>query len=157
MSEDHGTSEGEDDGPLLQKIEASFLKSGGMASDAVEGSDGQGGGDLFSEIHLNEVKKLERQLEQLETEKNALFQRLRDAQETAENVRLEAATRHIQLSKLDAYLASLLHLHETLDISSSSVVSLDFFFSKLKKNFAMFYSLIFFISIIIILGNWHFR
>jgi len=143
MSEDHGTSEGEDDGPLLQKIEASFLKSGGMASDAVEGSDGQGGGDLFSEIHLNEVKKLERQLEQLETEKNALFQRLRDAQETAENVRLEAATRHIQLSKLDAYLASLLHLHETLDNSSSSVVSFDFFFSELKQIFAMFYALIF--------------
>ena len=124
MSEDHGTSEGEDDGPLLQKLEATFLKSGGVPNDGVEVSDGQGGGDLFSEIHLNEVKKLERQLEQLETEKNSLFQRLREAQETAENVRLEAATRHIQLSKLDAYLASLLHLHETLETANNPSVIL---------------------------------
>lgn len=126
MADDHGTSEGEDDGPLLQKLEATFLKSGGVPTDGVEGSDGQGGGDLFSEIHLNEVKKLERQLEQLETEKNSLFQRLREAQETAENVRFEAATRHIQLSKLDAYLASLLHLHETLETTNNSSVTFKF-------------------------------
>ncbi len=113
LSEEQGGSEGEDDGPLLQKLESNFLKSGG---DSAEGVDGGGkGGDLFSEIHLNEVKKLERQLEQLETEKGLLFQRLREAQDAAEHVRQEAATRHVQLAKLDAYLASLLHLHEPVE------------------------------------------
>lgn len=85
---------------------------------------GQGGGDLFSEIHLNEVKKLERQLEQLETEKAMLFQRYREAQDAAEQVRQEAAARHIQLAKLDAYLASLLHLHDALETPQNASVRL---------------------------------
>ncbi|XP_063702701.1 protein bicaudal D [Culicoides brevitarsis] len=37
--------------------------------------------DLFSEIHLNELKKLEKQLEALETEKTGLSANLRDAQQ----------------------------------------------------------------------------
>lgn len=37
--------------------------------------------DLFSEIHLNELKKLEKQLEQLENEKSSLTTNLRDAQQ----------------------------------------------------------------------------
>lgn len=37
--------------------------------------------DLFSEIHLNELKKLERQLETIENEKSQLTTNLRDAQQ----------------------------------------------------------------------------
>ncbi|XP_046653913.1 protein bicaudal D-like [Daphnia pulicaria] len=122
LSEEHGASEGEDDGPLLQKLEASFLKTGGVTNDGTEGGDGnnKGGGDLFSEIHLNEVKKLERQLEQVEAEKGMLFQRLRDAQDSSDVARHEAASRHVQLAKLDAYLASLLHLHETVETPTNA-------------------------------------
>ena len=86
---------------------------------------------MFSEIHLNEVKKLERQLEQVETEKAMLFQRLRDAQESSDVARHEAASRHVQLAKLDAYLASLLHLHEAVETpnnASVSLISSDFLF-----------------------------
>ncbi|XP_057372828.1 protein bicaudal D-like [Daphnia carinata] len=122
LSEEHGTSEGEDDGPLLQKLEASFLKNSGVTNEGTEGGDGnnKGGGDLFSEIHLNEVKKLERQLEQVEAEKGMLFQRLRDAQESSDVARHEAASRHVQLAKLDAYLASLLHLHEAVETPTNA-------------------------------------
>lgn len=100
------------------------MKSGSLAnegSDGVEGNN-KGGGDLFSEIHLNEVKKLERQLEQVETEKGMLFQRLREAQDSSEVARHEAASRHVQLAKLDAYLASLLHLHESVETPPNSSV-----------------------------------
>nr|CAH0104704.1 unnamed protein product [Daphnia galeata] len=122
LSEEHGASEGEDDGPLLQKLEATFLKTGGVANDGTEGGDGnnKGGGDLFSEIHLNEVKKLEKQLEQVEAEKGMLFQRLRDAQDSSDVARHEAASRHVQLAKLDAYLASLLHLHESVETPTNA-------------------------------------
>lgn len=36
--------------------------------------------DLFSEVHLNELKKLEKQLESLEKEKISLTQGLRESQ-----------------------------------------------------------------------------
>lgn len=110
----------------MQKLEASFLKTGGVTNDGTEGGDGnnKGGGDLFSEIHLNEVKKLERQLEQVEAEKGMLFQRLRDAQDSSDVARHEAASRHVQLAKLDAYLASLLHLHETVETPTNASVKL---------------------------------
>ncbi len=87
---------------------------------------------MFSEIHLNEVKKLERQLEQVEAEKGMLFQRLRDAQESSDVARHEAASRHVQLAKLDAYLASLLHLHEAVETPNNASVS---FTSKILSIF----------------------
>lgn len=106
----------------MQKLEASFLKSGGVTNEGPEAGDGNNkGGDLFSEIHLNEVKKLERQLEQLEAEKTILFQRLREAQESTDVTRQEAASRHVQLAKLDAYLASLLHLHDAVEAANAAV------------------------------------
>ena len=136
LSEDHGGSEGEDAGPLLQKLEASLFKGHHQHSKAdsstAEGDDdedghgsgdaGLGGGDLFSEIHLNEVKQLERQLDQMEAEKNALTQRLRDAQEASDVARQEAAARHLHLSKLDVYLAGLLHLHEAVETPANASV-----------------------------------
>lgn len=69
---------------------------------------------------MNEVKKLERQLEQLEAEKAMLFQRLREAQDSSELNRQEAAARHVQLAKLDAYLAGLLHLYEATETPTNA-------------------------------------
>jgi protein bicaudal D len=54
-------SDGEDDLPVLKRIEAD-LKSGSNAD--ISSPDGKQV-DLFSEIHLNELKKLEKQLEQV--------------------------------------------------------------------------------------------
>lgn len=54
-------SDGEDDLPVLKRIEAD-LKSGSNSD--IRSPDGKQV-DLFSEIHLNELKKLEKQLEQV--------------------------------------------------------------------------------------------
>jgi protein bicaudal D len=54
-------SDGEDDLPVLKRIEAD-LKSGSNTD--ISSPDGKQV-DLFSEIHLNELKKLEKQLEQV--------------------------------------------------------------------------------------------
>jgi hypothetical protein len=54
-------SDGEDDLPVLKRIEAD-LKSGSNTD--IDSPDGKQV-DLFSEIHLNELKKLEKQLEQV--------------------------------------------------------------------------------------------
>lgn len=57
-------SDGEDDMPVLKRLEADLS---GSADDLA--SPGGKQVDLFSEIHLNELKKLEKQLELVETEK----------------------------------------------------------------------------------------
>ena len=67
-----------------------------------------------------------------ETEKNMLSQRLRDAQEASDLARQEAAARHLHLVKLDAYLASLLHLHEAVDTPSNA--SVRWLFYKIRHD-----------------------
>lgn len=61
-------SDGEDDMPVLKRIEADLSGSGDDLA-----SPGGKQVDLFSEIHLNELKKLEKQLELVETEKVIFF------------------------------------------------------------------------------------
>ena len=75
-------SDGEEELPVLKRIEED-LKDNEMAS-----PDGKQV-DLFSEIHLNELKKLEKQLEQAENEKGQLSTNLRDAQSSLERSRGE--------------------------------------------------------------------
>ena len=55
-------SEGEDDQPALKRLEADIIDS---TADKQKPGGGGHVGDLFSEIHLNELRKLEKQLEQV--------------------------------------------------------------------------------------------
>lgn len=58
-STDFGDSDIEDETPELKRLETELLQSS-------EDSGGQSlGGDLFSEIHLNELRKLEKKLEEV--------------------------------------------------------------------------------------------
>lgn len=54
-------SDGEDDLPVLKRIEADLKSSSNTDISSPDGKQV----DLFSEIHLNELKKLEKQLEQV--------------------------------------------------------------------------------------------
>lgn len=58
MGEEGTLGSDDDDLPVLKRIEADLQSSDLMSSEAKHV-------DLFSEIHLNELKKLEKQLEQV--------------------------------------------------------------------------------------------
>ena len=57
-SADFGESDGDDDTPALKKFESELISSREGAGDTL-------GGDLFSEIHVNELKKLEKKLDEV--------------------------------------------------------------------------------------------
>jgi len=65
-------SDNEEEFPVLYKLENDI----GSTMELLE----CGKHDLLSEIHLNELKKLEKQLEQVESEKSLLTQNLKKSQ-----------------------------------------------------------------------------
>lgn len=66
------------------------------------------GGDLFSEIHLNEVKKLEKQLEAGETDRLGLSNKLKEANERLEATRVDLASHQAHVAQLEAHVQDLL-------------------------------------------------
>ncbi|ESO06907.1 hypothetical protein HELRODRAFT_77074 [Helobdella robusta] len=76
----------EHDNPTLKKLEADFVSNQAAEIINTEVADGDSSfvGDLFSEIHVNEVKKLENLVEKLEAEKNLLEKSLQEANENIE-------------------------------------------------------------------------
>lgn len=93
-------SDGEEELPVLKRIEED-LKGSELAS-----PDGKQV-DLFSEIHLNELKKLEKQLEQAENEKVQLTSNLREAQSSLEQSRGELGTLMARILQISANIDSL--------------------------------------------------
>ena len=57
-STDFGESDGDDEAPALKRLESELMSSSEGTADTL-------GGDLFSEIHLNELRKLEKKLEEV--------------------------------------------------------------------------------------------
>ncbi|XP_066244951.1 protein bicaudal D [Euwallacea similis] len=102
-------SDGEEDG--LKHIEASL--SSGTGSELMSPDDKHV--DLFSEVHLNELKKLEKQLELLEKEKGSLNQNLRDSQGLVEKSQGELQVFVARLTQLAAHVDSLQHLSHNYD------------------------------------------
>lgn len=104
-------SDGEDDLPGLKRLEADIKSS--PAQDLNSPDDKQL--DLFSEIHLNQLRKLEKQLEQAEKEKLLLTQNLRDSQSQIERSQGELQSFISRLMKLAAHVDSLQHLRQKID------------------------------------------
>ncbi|KAJ8973381.1 hypothetical protein NQ317_012096 [Molorchus minor] len=71
--------------------------------------------DLFSEVHLNELRKLEKQLEILEKEKTSLTQSLRENQSMVEKSQGELQVFVARLTQLAAHVDSLQHLSQNMD------------------------------------------
>lgn len=112
MADEQGLgSDGEDDIPGLKRIEASLAD--GNAQDLASPDGKQV--DLFSEVHLNELRKLEKQLEQLEKEKISLTQNLRDNQAHVERSHGELQVFLARLAQLAAHVDSLQHLQQNID------------------------------------------
>ncbi|XP_071647724.1 protein bicaudal D isoform X1 [Temnothorax longispinosus] len=112
-------SDGEDDSPALRRIEAD-LKTQEPGTSATDKQV-----DLFSEIHLNELKKLEKQLELAETEKAHLTQNLRESQYAVEKSQAELQSFVARIVQLAAHVQSLHHLHSKLPDKQSEETTLD--------------------------------
>ncbi|CAL1682073.1 unnamed protein product [Lasius platythorax] len=112
-------SDGEDDSPALRRIEAD-LKTQEPGTSATDKQV-----DLFSEIHLNELKKLEKQLELAETEKAHLTQNLRESQYAVEKSQAELQSFVARIVQLAAHVQSLHHLHSKLPEKQSEEATLD--------------------------------
>ncbi|XP_006613119.1 protein bicaudal D isoform X2 [Apis laboriosa] len=112
-------SDGEDDSPALRRIEAD-LKTQEPGTSATDKQV-----DLFSEIHLNELKKLEKQLELAESEKAHLTQNLRESQYAVEKSQNELQSFVARIVQLAAHVQSLHHLHSKLPEKQTEEPTLD--------------------------------
>lgn len=101
-------SDGEEGSLALKRLEADL-------STELKSPDGGTKCDLFSEIHLNELKKLEKQLEIMENEKLHLTANLREAQTNLDKSQIEFQNFMARLSVLTAHVDSLAHLKEQYD------------------------------------------
>lgn len=100
-------SDGEDDNLALKRFEANL-------STELKSPDGTKC-DLFSEIHLNELKKLEKQLESMENEKTHLTSNLREAQTNLDKSQNELQNFMARLAVLAAHVDALLQLKKQYD------------------------------------------
>lgn len=102
IGEEGSLGSDDDDMPVLRRIEADLQNTVLASPDSKHV-------DLFSEIHLNELKKLEKQLEQVESEKVALGQTLRESQSSAERYQSELQALRSGCIKLADHINSLHH------------------------------------------------
>lgn len=107
MDDSVGGSDMEDDIPTLKRLEADL-------SNEMKSPDGTKV-DLFSEIHLNELKKYEKQLEMLENEKVGLTTNLRDAQQSLDKSQNDLQNFMARVSMLAAHVESLHTLRRQIE------------------------------------------
>uniref|UniRef100_A0A2L2YAG2 Protein bicaudal D n=1 Tax=Parasteatoda tepidariorum TaxID=114398 RepID=A0A2L2YAG2_PARTP len=68
-------------------------------------------GDLFSELHLSEIRKLEKQLEVSENEKAKVSSRLQEAQQQLEKTKAELNNQNSRVHKMFEHINTLIVLH----------------------------------------------
>jgi len=101
-------SDGEEENLALKRLEADL-------STELKSPDGTKC-DLFSEIHLNELKKFEKQLESMESEKTHLTANLREAQTSLDKSQNELQNFMSRLALLAAHVDALVQLKKQIDV-----------------------------------------
>lgn len=71
-------------------------------------------GDLFSELHLSEIHKLEKQLEATENEKTKLSNRLQESQQQLEKTKTELNDQNSRVHRMVEHINALIALHGKL-------------------------------------------
>ncbi|KAJ6648670.1 Protein bicaudal D [Pseudolycoriella hygida] len=107
IDEPNLNSDGEEDNSVLKRFETDL-------SSELKTPDGTKV-DLFSEVHLNELKKMEKQLEVLESEKSHLTANLRDAQQSLDKSQNELQNFMSRLHLLAAHVDSLQQLKRQVE------------------------------------------
>ena len=67
------------------------------------------GDHLFSEIHLNELKKLEKQLETTEAERQALNNKYKESQTSLDKLKDDLSAELAHTSQIEAHLTTFLN------------------------------------------------
>lgn len=119
--EEGGRMEEEDaeaDVPALKQMEADLIER--SAADMTPNSTRQPlqpttVGDLFSELHVTEIRKLEKQLELAENEKSQLSSRLQESSQILEKTRAELNDQHSRVSRMVEHINALIALHGRID------------------------------------------
>lgn len=114
-----GNSDGEEENLALKRLEADLTTE-------LKSPDGTKV-DLFSEIHLNELKKLEKQLESMENEKAHMTSNLREAQTNLDKSQNELQNFMSRLALLAAHVDALTQLKKQIDTKDDSL-------TKMAKN-----------------------
>ena len=99
-------SDGDEDTPVFKKV-----SDEAKDAEAVEDDDSAPAEDLFSEIHLGQLKKLEKQLESSETEKMSLSLNVREIQDNLENSRKEVLAQKAKVAELLAFVKDVTKLN----------------------------------------------
>ncbi|XP_017781415.1 PREDICTED: protein bicaudal D [Nicrophorus vespilloides] len=111
MTDEQGLGSDDDDVPGLQRLEASIADG---TTPELASPDGKQV-DLFSEVHLNELRKLEKQLEVYEKEKVSLTQNLRDNQVLLEKSQGDLQVFSSRIALFSAHVDCLDNLAENID------------------------------------------
>lgn len=106
LDENTTNSDGEEDNTALKRFEDDLTTE-------LKTPDGTKV-DLFSEIHLNELKKLEKQLEVLENDKSYLTSNLREAQQNLDKSQNELQNFMARLTLLAAHVDALQYLKKQI-------------------------------------------
>lgn len=121
--------------PALKQIEADFSSPKHKPAQVAPSSNTPGlVGDLFSEVHVSEIRKLEEILEKTEIEKSSIEQELEKTQQRLENVKQEMDEQQENLEQLKAQLANF--SADTTDGQSEEVATLKGHYSAALKQVA---------------------
>jgi len=116
-------SEGDEEAPVLKKMASD------MEGEAEEDPNNETvpANDLFSEIHLGQLKKLEKQLESSESEKMSLSVNVKEVQDSLEVTKKEVSSEKAKTAELLVHIKQLMKLRDdankkfsTLDIANGS-------------------------------------
>lgn len=101
-------SEGDEEAPVLKKMASD------MEEDGEEDHNNQTvpANDLFSEIHLGQLKKLEKQLESSETEKMSLSLNVKEVQDSLELTKKEISSEKAKTAELLVHIQQLMKLRD---------------------------------------------
>merc|ERR1712223_550471 len=88
--------------------------------------------DLFSEIHLNELQKLEKQLESIETEKLQVTKNLHETKESLDRMKSDLASQITCISQIKLHTESLDRLQTEVDQQNNNLDNRKLELAKIK-------------------------
>ena len=114
-----GGGDNDQEGPALRRIEADFSTDGNRGiTKSTPAPSPDLVGDLFSEVHVTEIRKLEQILEKVEMEKSSLQQMLHDSQSELDSAQQEISDQRDKMSQMKEHLSALASLTSASEVAA---------------------------------------